>query len=293
MQSAMRNLDASLREMEVIVPGDDVDAGLAEPLAPQPPRVPPLALDLVDELLRAAEEEEKNPQNAKRKRMSDDDDDDAAEAEAEAEAVDVGEDEPDQLDVNFGKCFLCKAHSIQLAMRQFLDHNDEIEENAQLAAAQVKIDGSLCKTRWNAVVRLIDAALAKKQAITSFDLKDQLDKYSRVLTPFKTATDLVQQNHATLWHAALAMEIMLEGSNPAAGALQASARQAMNARAKFLISPGLLLLAYLAPNAQGIVDGLPHASRIALAALEADARPLVSRCHHSGFLVGRPAAARG
>jgi hypothetical protein len=282
MQSAMRNLDASLREMEVIVPGDDVDAGLEEPPAPQPPRVPPLALDLVDELLRAAEDEEKNPQNAKRNRMSDEDDDDAA---VEAEAVDVGEDEPDQLDVNLGKYFLrnssgppilivrCKAHSIQLAMRQFLEHNDEIEENAQVAAAQVKIDGSLCKTRWNAVVRLIDAALAKKDAITSFDLKDQLEKYSRVLKPFKKATDMVQQNHATLWHAALAVEIMLEGSKPEAGALQASAREAMNARAKFLISPGLLLLAYLAPNAQGIVDGLPHGSRIALAALHTQALP--------------------
>jgi len=142
----------------------------------------------------------------------------------------------------------CAAHSLQLCANDELRMSAcQIKADAEAGKAAMSVSECIVETRWNTVYELIVAVLKKNAASDtklSYELASRLREAVDLLKPFADATNAVQQENATLWQAAHAVQIMRAGfSGPQ------KIRTLFENRARFVISPTLLLLSYFAPNA--------------------------------------------
>jgi hypothetical protein len=157
----------------------------------------------------------------------------------------------------------CAAHGDQLCVHDLLllEPFEDVKSDAERAKADTGICECIVETRWNTMYDVIVAALAVHKVweeasqqekerlphIEDTDVVARLRRVSPVLKVFADSTNKVQANNATLWTAAEALQLLIDASQRT-GTDAAHIRAVIEKRAPTLITPGLLLIAYLAPN---------------------------------------------
>jgi hypothetical protein len=206
-------------------------------------------------------------------------------------------------------CQPCFAHTLQLVLKDVFKH-PKFNALIPVANATKLITGvseSIVKTRWNTVGLLVTAVLKKhdemkakrdaernaqnlpqilvpggvpqtpmtdqeKAKIIANDDHVALLRWAKpVLDTFIATTDRVQNDNATLWDAILALQEIHDKYVTTEGEVPTLIRGIIEARCVRLLFPGVLLLAYLAPN----VPALPptHPGYGVLLQLHLDAAP--------------------
>jgi hypothetical protein len=141
----------------------------------------------------------------------------------------------------------CKAHTTQLIVRAFIKSEfPTLEKKVYDATIAHKTSATICETRWNTVY------LALKEVsplITDTDDKSLFRDAQEALLPFYLATEELQKMGATTWNALRALTF-LHNYVTTSGSRNRAAATIIAERAGWLLSPAVVLVAYLSPAMQ-------------------------------------------